>query len=105
MLTTIGTGITLYTFGPTWGLANVTLDGRLDMTQTVNLGDFISPKTLLFYDRRSLPYENHNVTVLVFDSDNINTPSGQRITFMFDYAAVNERLRLVSLCVTNEAHS
>jgi len=97
MLMTLGTGITLYcangtlTQGGWWSSSrsvNVTLDGKKETSEIVLLDELNKPNTTLsFYDRQSLPYGNHQVTVLIVEE---KTPPWAAM--VFDYALVNDTI-------------
>jgi hypothetical protein len=84
MLIAAGVGITLYgSFYSGESInVNVTLDGGLN--STTPFVAYVTGPSISFYDLQSLPYKDHNATVLVLSGANNQYPN-----IFFDYAVVN----------------
>jgi hypothetical protein len=97
MLVAAGTGITLYaaSANDAGTNLNVTLDGWPNSTTTVSANDLNVTYSISFYDIQSLPYGNHNVTVLLLDARDGPTHFG------FDYAAINDTIPVLSSSIVS----
>jgi hypothetical protein len=93
MLIAAGVGITLYgSFYSGQAIsANVTLDGDTNSTTTTPFVASATGPSFSFFDVQSLPYKDHNATVLLYNGTNNQYPN-----IYFDYVAVNDTSSSIS---------
>jgi hypothetical protein len=71
--------------------ANVTLDGDTNTTTTTPFVASATGPSFSFFDVQSLPYKDHNATVLLYNGTNNQYPN-----IYFDYVAVNDTSSSIS---------